>query len=77
MGRSPGRPHAERRTCTPRRAARGSDPGRILGVLARAHRVGAIATKADLAVALHDVLEVGLWVDTSVAEPFWALMGGK
>lgn len=60
-----------------RRVARleGATPVGTLGVLARAHRVGAIASRDDLAAALRDVLVAGLWVDASVVEAFWAHVG--
>lgn len=62
-----------------RRVARieGTNPVGTLGVLARAHRVGAIATRDELAAALRAVLGAGLWVDASVIEAFWANVGGK
>lgn len=62
-----------------RRVARmeGATPVGTLGVLARAHRVGAIATRDDLAAAVRAVLGAGLWVDASVMETFWAHAGNK
>lgn len=57
-----------------RRVARieGATPVGTLGVLARAHRIGAIRTREELAAALRAVLGAGLWVDASVIEAFWA-----
>lgn len=62
-----------------RRVARieGTSPVGTLGVLARAHRVGAIATRDELAAGLRAVLGAGLWVDASVIEAFWANVGSK
>lgn len=62
-----------------RRVARieGATPVGTLGVLARAHRVGTIPTKDELAAALREVLGSGLWVDASVVEAFWAHVRSK
>ncbi len=62
-----------------RRVARleSATPVGTLGILARAHRAGAIASKDDLASALRDVLGSGLWVDASILETFWANVGAK
>lgn len=55
----------------------GASPVGTLGVLARAHRVGAITTRDELAAALRAILGAGLWVDASVIEAFWASVGSK
>lgn len=62
-----------------RRVARleGATPVGTLGVLARAHRIGALASREDLAAALRDCLAAGLWVDASVLEMFWGNVGVK
>lgn len=62
-----------------RRVARleGATPLGTLGVLARAHRVGAVATRDELAAGLREILAAGLWVDASVVEAFWASVGTK
>ena len=57
-----------------RRVARleGATPVGTLGVLARAHRIGILASREELAGTLRDVLAAGLWVDASIVETFWA-----
>jgi uncharacterized protein len=60
-----------------RRVARleGATPVGTLGVLARAHLRGALKARADVAAALRDVLQAGLWVDAGIVETFWAGLG--
>lgn len=57
-----------------RRVARleGGTPVGTLGLLARAHRLGALGTREQLAATLRGILAAGLWVDASVIEIFWA-----
>lgn len=62
-----------------RRVARleGATPVGTLGILARAHRIGALASREELADALRAILSAGLWVDASLMETFWATFGSK
>lgn len=62
-----------------RRVARleGATPVGTLGILARAHRTGALRSRESTAAALRDVLTAGLFVDASVVEAFWARIDEK
>lgn len=62
-----------------RRVARleGATPIGTLGIVARAHRIGALRSREGTAAALRDVLTAGLFVDASVVEAFWARIDEK
>ena len=55
----------------------GLRPIGCLGILARAHAAGILATKDDVATALRGLLAAGLWVDAEVVEAFWLRLGGR
>jgi predicted nucleic acid-binding protein len=48
-----------------------------LGVLARAHRMGVLKSRKELAEAVRDILAAGLWVAPDVVEAFWEGVGGR
>ncbi|HUR69571.1 MAG TPA: hypothetical protein VM370_10025 [Candidatus Thermoplasmatota archaeon] len=50
----------------------GGTPVGTLGLVARAHRLGALGSREELAAMLRSILAAGLWVDASVMEAFWA-----
>ncbi len=55
----------------------GLEPVGSLSVIARAHGTGLLKSKADVAEALRDLIEAGLWVTSEIVEVFWEGLGGR